>query len=119
MNDLNAIQNKNAVNLEMQQARLTKAKTNAENGNLGVNILQLIVQQQLQKQYLVVAFLLNRIKDFPVLVRSGSFNLPDYVEKIQKDKSALDKNRKGWVAALLGTVDKSQEKTANNLSPHF
>jgi hypothetical protein len=30
MNDLNAIQNKNAVNLEMQQARLTKAKINAE-----------------------------------------------------------------------------------------
>jgi hypothetical protein len=30
MNDLNAIQNKNAVNLEMQQAGLTKAKENAD-----------------------------------------------------------------------------------------
>ena len=94
MNDLNAIQNKNAVNLEMQQAGLTKAKENADKGKLG-------------------------IKDGMKIYNSGSFNLPDYVEKIQKDKSALDKNRKGWVAALLGTVDKSQEKTANNIISKF
>jgi hypothetical protein len=36
MNDLNAIQNKNAVNLEMQQAGLTKAKENADKGKLGI-----------------------------------------------------------------------------------
>jgi hypothetical protein len=34
---------------------------------------------------------------------------------VQKDKSALDKNRNGWVATIFGTVDKSQEKTANNI----
>jgi hypothetical protein len=32
------------------------------------------------------------IKDGMKIYNSGSFNLPDYVEKIQKDKSALDKN---------------------------
>jgi hypothetical protein len=60
-------------------------------------ILQLIVQQQLQKKYPVVAFLLKEnadkgklgINDGMKIYNSGSFNLPDYVEKIQKDKSSF------------------------------
>ena len=90
MNDLNAIQNKNAVGLEIQQARVTQAKRNAKNGNIGVD-------------------------DGMALYSSGSLDLPDIVEKVQEDKSALDKNRKGWVATVFGTVDKSQEKIANNV----